>query len=125
MMISAEMGTSEDTKCPQDLWTISETIFLPQVVKMQDRYALGFLVGNEVVKGNLGKTEQKTVEFKILRDMRKSNNQIKLVDIITLETALNDKGVQEIWLAFNDSLRKAQELSIPVCKNSSTGSQLG
>lgn len=103
--------------------------FLTQAVKMQGGYAFlaqwllsnkKELIENVVVKGNLGRTEQETVEFKILEDIRKSNSQIKFVGIVAWETALKDKGIQESWLTF--SLLKVQELSIPMCKKPSIAS---
>lgn len=53
------------------------------------------LVGNVVVEDNFGGTDQETVEFKILRNMRKPNNKVRRVGRMTRATALKDQGTQE------------------------------
>jgi len=72
------------------------------------------------------------VEFAVLRckgqakskirtlNFRKANLQFfkELVNKTTWKTALRDKGLEQSWQFFKDTLHRAQELSIPRCKRS-------
>jgi len=51
-------------------------------------------------------------------NFRKANFQLfnELMDDISWETAVRDKGAEESWQLFQDIFLRAQELSVPTCK---------
>jgi len=93
------------------------------------------LIGDIKIGGNLSCWHHTLVEFTVLRGMgqakskvrtmnfRKSNFQLfkKLVSRTPWETALRKKGTEQTWQSFKDVFHRAQELSVPRCKNSGKG----
>lgn len=91
------------------------------------------LVGDVVVGGHLGHSDQEIIEFSILRDARRAINKAstldfrradfslfkRLVQRVPWETALENKGVQEGWTYFKKEVLNAQEQAVPVCRKAS------
>jgi len=79
------------------------------------------LVGNVKVKGSLGCSDHRMVEFKILRAVRRVHSKLATLDFrradglkdllgrIPWDKALEGRGAQERWLIFKDHLLQAQE----------------
>ena len=94
-------------------------------------YASDF-VGDIKTEGSLGCSNHALVEFTVLRDMRKLKTIVRtlnfrkasfqifkeLVSRPLSETVLRDREAEQSWQIFKDAFHKAQELSIPQCKNS-------
>jgi len=84
------------------------------------------LVGNVKVKGSLGCSDHKMVEFKILRAERRVRSKLTTLDFrradsgllrdllgrIPWDKALEGREAQESWSAFKDPLLQAQERCI-------------
>ncbi|GAB0190944.1 hypothetical protein GRJ2_001559700 [Grus japonensis] len=89
------------------------------------------LVENVKLKGSLGCSDHKMVEFKILRAVRRAHNKLTTLDFrradfglfrdllgrIPWDKALEGRGAQESWLVFKDHLLQAQERCIPTKKS--------
>jgi len=72
------------------------------------------------------------VEFTVLRDMEKSRSIVRtlnfrkaniqlfkeLVSRTPWEIVLRDRGAEQSWQIFKDAFHRAQERSVPRCKNS-------
>ncbi|PKU33402.1 rna-directed dna polymerase from mobile element jockey-like [Limosa lapponica baueri] len=85
------------------------------------------LAGNVKLKGSLGCSDHKMVEFKILRAARRVCSKLTTLDFrradfgllrdllgrVTWGKVLEGRGAQETWLAFKDHLLQAQERCIP------------
>ena len=84
------------------------------------------------IGGSLGYSDHALVEFTLLRDtgkarsivrtlnFRKTKFQLfkKLVNKTTREIVLRDRGAEQSWQIFKVVFRRAQELSVPRCKQS-------
>ncbi|GAB0205231.1 hypothetical protein GRJ2_002988700 [Grus japonensis] len=91
------------------------------------------LVGNVKLKGSLGCSDHKMVEFKILRAARRAHSKLTTLDFrradfglfrdllgkIPWDKALEGRGAQDSWLVFRDHLLQAQEQCIPTKRKSS------
>ena len=85
------------------------------------------LVSNVKLKGSLGCSDHKMVEFKILRvskrvcsklatlDFRRADFELfrELLGRVTWEKALEERRAQESWSVFKDHLLQAQKQCIP------------
>ncbi|GAB0179229.1 mitochondrial enolase superfamily member 1 [Grus japonensis] len=85
------------------------------------------LVGNVKLKGSLGCSDHKMVEFKILRAARRAHSKLTTLDFrradfglfrdllgrILWDKALEGRGARESWLIFKGHLHQAQERCIP------------
>ncbi|GAB0181325.1 hypothetical protein GRJ2_000597800 [Grus japonensis] len=90
------------------------------------------LVGNVKLKGSLGCSDHETVEFKILRAVRRAHSKLTTLDFrradfalfrdllgrVPCDKALQRRGAQDSWLAFKDHLLQAQERCIPIKRKS-------
>ncbi|GAB0209154.1 hypothetical protein GRJ2_003381100 [Grus japonensis] len=91
------------------------------------------LVGNVKLKGSLGCSDHKMVEFRILRAARRAHSKLTTLDLrradfgllrdllgrIPWEKALEGRGAQESCLVFKGHLLQAQERCIPTKRKSS------
>ncbi|CAM5145543.1 unnamed protein product [Natator depressus] len=91
------------------------------------------LVGEAKVDGNLGGSDHKMVEFRILTQGRKESSRIQTLDFrkadfdslrelmgkIPWENNMRGKGVQEGWLYFKESLLRLQGQTILMCRKNS------
>ncbi|GAB0187677.1 hypothetical protein GRJ2_001233000 [Grus japonensis] len=80
------------------------------------------LVGDVKLKGSLGCSDHKMVEFKILRAVRRAHSKLTTLDFrradfglvrnllgrLPWDKALEGRGAQESWLVFKDHLLQAQ-----------------
>ena len=78
------------------------------------------------LKGSLGCSDHRMVEFKILRESKRMHSKLATLDFrradfelfrevfgrVTWEKALEGRGAQESWLVFKDHLLQAQKQSI-------------
>ncbi|GAB0199701.1 hypothetical protein GRJ2_002435500 [Grus japonensis] len=90
------------------------------------------LVGNVKLKGSFGCSDHETVEFKILRAVRRAHSKLTTLDFrradfglfgdllgrVPWDKALEGRGTQESWLVFKDHLLQAQEQCIPAKRKS-------
>jgi len=81
---------------------------------------------------SLGCNEHALVEFTVLRDTEQAKTKVRtlnfrkakfqlfkeLVNRTPWETALEDKGAEQIWQVFKNAFCTVQELLIPRCKKS-------
>ncbi|GAB0194936.1 hypothetical protein GRJ2_001958900 [Grus japonensis] len=91
------------------------------------------LVGDVKLKGSLGCSDHKMVEFRILRAVRRAHSKLTTLDFrkadfglfrdllgrIPWDKALEGRGAQDSWLIFNGHLLQAQERCIPTKRKSS------
>jgi len=97
----------------------------------------GELIGDVKVGGSLGCSDRALVEFTVLRDKGQAKSKVRtlnfkkanfhlfkeLVRRTPLEAALRDRGAEQSWQIFKDAFHRAQELSVPRCKESGKGGQ--
>jgi len=90
------------------------------------------LVGNVKVKGSIGCSDHKMVEFKILRAARRVRSKLATLDFrradfgllrdllgrISWDKGLDRKGAQESWSVVKDHFLQAQERCIPTKRKS-------
>ena len=88
------------------------------------------LVGDVVVGGCLGHSDQEITEFSICGEIRRNINNTftlnfqranlglfrRLIQRIPWEAALKNKGIQERWAWFKIEIVRAQEQTVPVCQ---------
>ncbi|PKU30113.1 glycerol kinase [Limosa lapponica baueri] len=81
------------------------------------------VVGNMKVKGSIGCSDRKMVEFKILKAVRRMHSKLTALDFrradfgpfrdlfcrVPFDKSLESGGAQESWLIFKDHLFQAQE----------------
>ncbi|GAB0176260.1 mitochondrial enolase superfamily member 1 [Grus japonensis] len=91
------------------------------------------LVGDVKLKGSLGCSDHKMVEFRILRAARRAHSKLTTLDFrradfglfrdllgrIPWDKALEGRGAQDSWLIFKGHLLQAQERCIPAKRKSS------
>ncbi|GAB0176444.1 hypothetical protein GRJ2_000109600 [Grus japonensis] len=91
------------------------------------------LVGDVKLKGSLGCSDHKMVEFRILRAVRRARSKLTTLDLrradfglfrdllgrIPWDKALEGRGAQDSWLIFKGHLLQAQERCIPTKRKSS------
>ncbi|GAB0210120.1 mitochondrial enolase superfamily member 1 [Grus japonensis] len=91
------------------------------------------LVGDVKLKGSLGCSDHKMVEFRILRAARRAHSKLTALDFrradfgllrdllgrIPWDKALEGRGAQESWLIFKGHLLQAQQRCIPTKRKSS------
>ncbi|GAB0183916.1 mitochondrial enolase superfamily member 1 [Grus japonensis] len=91
------------------------------------------LVGDVKLKGSLGCSDHKMVEFRILRAARRAHSKLNTLDFrradfglfrdllgrIPWDKALEGRGAQDSWLIFKGHLLQAQERCIPTKRKSS------
>jgi len=90
------------------------------------------LVGNVKLKGCLGCSDHKMVDFKILRAARRAHSKLTTLDFrradfglfrdllgkVPWDKALEGRGAQESWLIVKDHLLQAQQRCIPAKRKS-------
>ncbi|GAB0179062.1 hypothetical protein GRJ2_000371500 [Grus japonensis] len=90
------------------------------------------LVGDVKLKGSLGCSDHKMVEFRILRAVRRAHSKLTALDFrradsglfrdllarIPWDKALEGRGAQDSWLIFKGHLLQAQEQCIPTKRKS-------
>jgi len=90
------------------------------------------LLGNVKVKGGLGCSDHKMVEFKILRAVRRVCSKLTTLDFrradfgvlrdllgrTPWDKALEGRGAHESWSVFKDHVLQAQERCIPTKRKS-------
>ncbi|GAB0208807.1 mitochondrial enolase superfamily member 1 [Grus japonensis] len=95
------------------------------------------LVGNVKLKGSLGCSDHKMVEFKILRAVRRALSKLTTLDFrragfglfrdllgrIPWDKAPEGRGAQDSWLVFKGHLLQAQEQCIPTKRKSGKNTQ--
>ncbi|GAB0197899.1 mitochondrial enolase superfamily member 1 [Grus japonensis] len=95
------------------------------------------LVGDMKLKGSLGCSDHKMVEFRILRAVRRARSKLTTLDFsradfglfrdllgkIPWDKALEGRGAQDSWLIFKDHLLQAQGQCIPTKRKSSKSSK--
>ncbi|GAB0209359.1 hypothetical protein GRJ2_003401600 [Grus japonensis] len=95
------------------------------------------LVGDVKLKGSLGCSDHKMVEFKILRAARRAHSKLTTLDFrradfglfrdllgrIPWDKALDGRGAQDSWLIFKGHLLQAQEQCIPTKRKSGKNTQ--
>lgn len=83
------------------------------------------LMGNVNLKGSVGCSDHKVVEFKVLRAMRKMHSKLATLNFrraemalfrdvtgrVPWDKALEGRGAQESWLIFKDHILQAQDAS--------------
>ncbi|XP_050786243.1 uncharacterized protein LOC127037978 isoform X1 [Gopherus flavomarginatus] len=93
----------------------------------------GEFVGEVEAGGSLGGSDHEIVELRILTKGRMESSKICTLDFrkadfdslrelmgrIPWEANMRGKGVQESWLYFKEALLRAQEQTIPMCKQNS------
>ncbi|GAB0180661.1 mitochondrial enolase superfamily member 1 [Grus japonensis] len=91
------------------------------------------LVGDVKLKGSLGCSDHKMVEFRILRAARRAHSKLTTLDFrradfglfrdllgrIPWDKALEGRGAQDSWLIFKGHLLQAQQRCIPTKRKSS------
>ncbi|GAB0183953.1 mitochondrial enolase superfamily member 1 [Grus japonensis] len=91
------------------------------------------LVGDVKLKGSLGCSDHKMVEFRILRAARRAHSKLTILDFrradfglfrdllgrIPWDKALEGRGAQDSWLIFKGHLLQSQERCIPTKRKSS------
>ncbi|GAB0205919.1 hypothetical protein GRJ2_003057500 [Grus japonensis] len=95
------------------------------------------LIGDVKLKGSLGCSDHKMVEFKILRTGRRVHSKLTVLDVRTADfglfrdllggipwgKALQGRGAQDSWLVFRDHLLQAQEQCMPTKRKSGKNAQ--
>ncbi|TRZ12815.1 hypothetical protein HGM15179_014306 [Zosterops borbonicus] len=88
------------------------------------------LVEDVVVGGRLGQSDHEIIEFSIIGEIRRYINKTftldfqradfglfrRLIQEVSWEEALKNKGVQESWVLFKTEFLRAQEQTVPVCR---------
>ncbi|PKU36060.1 adaptin ear-binding coat-associated protein 1 [Limosa lapponica baueri] len=86
------------------------------------------LMGDVMVGGHLGYSDQEMIEFLIFREARRGVSRTAIMDFwrahfglfkslldrVPWEAALKGKGVQEGWMFFREEVLKVQQQAIPV-----------